>query len=283
MLPISVDHARPQGVANFAPDTGESLLCPWRGRILNMHGAPGKFIYRNLANATSLLGVLPVIILFLDNGYQYVIPLIIFNNFMDDLDGVLAAKLNIRSRFGADLDNVCNAVAHISLALAVGAHFGSFLMVAGAIAAGAILVRTVSRLQPTTIGGTGSQTNELMRHMLFAVLLAGQFGFSPEYILMAVFLLHSVTMLVPYKMPNPIIDGATSAKMLGLVNAALLAAWLVPTVTPIIAAAFIGAYLYSLIVGSIARAKVPSSASARSSHAQTQRSVLYADTDNRPE
>ena len=227
-----------------------------------MHRARGNFVYRNLANATSLLGVLPLIILFLDNGYQYVIPLIIFNNFIDDLDGVLAAKLNIRSRFGADLDNVCDAVAHISLALAVGAHFGSFLMVAGAIAAGAILVRTVSRLQPTTIGGTGSQTNELMRHMLFAVLLAGQFGFSPEYILMAVFLLHSVTMLVPYKMPNPIIDGATSAKMLGLVNAALLAAWLVPTVTPIIAAAFIGAYLYSLIVGSIARAKVPSSASA---------------------
>ncbi len=227
-----------------------------------MNGASGKFIYRNLANATSLLGVLPVIILFLDNGYQYVIPLIIFNNFMDDLDGVLAAKLNIRSRFGADLDNVCDAVAHISLALAVGAHFGSFLIVAGAIAAGSILVRTVSRLRATTTGGTGSQTNELMRHMLFALLLAAQFDVNPEYILIAVFLLHSVTMLVSYKMPNPIIDGAKSATMLGLVNAALLVAWLVPTITPIIVAAFLVAYLYSLIGGWIARAKVPSSASA---------------------
>lgn len=227
-----------------------------------MREAPGKFIYRNLANATSLLGVLPLIILFLDNGYQYVIPLIIFNNFMDDLDGVLAAKLNIRSRFGADLDNVCDAVAHIGLALAVGAHFGNFLIVASVIAAGSILVRTVSRLQPTTIGGTGSQTNELMRQILFALLLAAQFDVSPEYILMAVFLLHSVTMLVPYKMPNPIIDGATSAKMLGLVNAALLAAWLVPTVTPIVAAAFVVAYLYSFVAGWIARANVPSSTSA---------------------
>jgi phosphatidylserine synthase len=227
-----------------------------------MRGAPGKFVYRNLANATSLLGVLPLIILFLDNGYQYVIPLIIFNNFMDDLDGVLAAKLNIRSRFGADLDNVCDAVAHISLALAVAAHFGSLLIVAGAIAAGSILVRTVSRLQPTTIGGTGSQTNELMRHLLFTLLLAAQFDLSPEYILMAVFLLNSVTMLVPYNMPNPIIDGAKSAKMLGLMNAALLAAWFVPITTPIVAAAFLLAYLYSLIVGWIARAKVPSSASA---------------------
>ncbi len=229
---------------------------------MSLRRAPGKFIYRNLANATSLLGVLPLIILFLDQGYQYVIPLIIFNNFMDDLDGVLAAKLNIRSQFGADLDNVCDAVAHISLALAVGAHFGSFLIVAGAIAAGSILVRTVSRLQPATTGGTGSQTNELMRHMLFTLLLAAQFDVSPEYILMAVFLIHALSMLVPYKMPNPIIDGAKSAKMLGLLNASLLAAWLVPTVTPIVAAAFLAAYLYSLIVGWIARAKVPSSASA---------------------
>ena len=98
--------------------------------------------------------------------------------------------------------------------------------------------------------------------MLFTLILAAQFDLSPEYILMAVFLIHAVSMLVPYKMPNPIIDGANSAVMLGCVNAALVAAWLVPTVTPIITAAFLVAYLYSIIVGWIARAKVPSSASA---------------------
>ena len=216
-----------------------------------MRGAPGKFIYRNLANATSLLGVLPLIILFLDNGYQYVIPLIIFNNFMDDLDGVLAAKLNIRSRFGADLDNVCDAVAHISLALAVGAHFGSLIIIASAIAAGSILLRVVTRLNPSATEGTGSQTNELMRHMLFALLLAGQFDFSPEYILIAVFLIHAVSMLVPYSMPHPILDRAKSATALGLVNVALVAAWLVPITTPIITAAFVAAYIYSFIVGSV--------------------------------
>ena len=218
-----------------------------------MGGAPGKFVCRNLANATSLLGVLPLVMLFLDDGYKYVIPLIIFNNFMDDLDGVLAAKLSIRSRFGADLDNVCDAVAHISLALAVGAHFGSFLIVASAIAGGSILVRTVSRLQPTASEGRGSQTNELMRHILFTLLLAGQFDFSLEYVLTAVFLIHAVSMLLPYKLPHPIIDRAKSAAMLGLVNAALLAAWLIPTVTPIISTAFLVAYLYSFFVGSIAR------------------------------
>ena len=216
-----------------------------------MGRVPTNFIYRNLANATSLLGVLPLAILFLENGYQYVIPLIIFNNFMDDLDGVLAGKLNIKSRFGADLDNVCDAVAHISLALAVGAHFGNFLVVASAIAAGSILLRIVKRLDPMEIETIGSQTNELMRHMLFTLLLAGQFGFSPEYILMAVFLIHAVSMVVPYPMPHPIINWAKSATMLGLINVALVVAWLVPITTPIITAAFVVAYIFSFIVGSV--------------------------------
>ncbi len=218
-----------------------------------MGGARANFLYRNLANATSILGVLPLVILFLDDGYRYVIALIIFNNFMDDLDGVLAAKLNIQSRFGTDLDNLCDTVAHVILALAVGAHFGSLLIGASAIAAGSIILRMVARLNPKAIEGIGSQTNELMRHMLFTLLLAGQFGFSPEYILLAVFLVHAVTMLVPYPMPHPIIDRAKSAAMLGLVNVVLVVAWLVPITTPIITAAFVAAYTYSFIVGWVGR------------------------------
>ncbi len=212
-----------------------------------MRRAREGFLYRNLANATSLLGVLPLAVLFLDDGFKYLIPLIIFNNFMDDLDGVLAAKLNIRSRFGADLDNVCDAVAHVILALAVGAHFGGLLIAASAIAAGSILLRVVTRLNPNAIEETGSQTNELMRHMLFTLLLAGQFNFGPEFILMAVFLIHSVSMLLPQSMPHPIIRWAKSAVTLGLVNVALAAAWLVPMVTPIVTAAFVTAYMYSFI------------------------------------
>lgn len=220
-----------------------------------MGAIAANFTYRNLANATSLFGVLPLVILFLDNGYQYVIPLIIFNNFIDDLDGVLASKLNIRSPFGANLDNVCDAVAHISLALAVGAYFGNFLIAASAIAAGAILIRIVSRLNPNAGTGTGSQTNELMRHMLFVLLLAGQFGFSPEYVLFAVFLINAVTMLLPYPLPHPIIDNANTATRLGLVNIALVVAWLIPVLTPVIAAAFFASYAYSVVVGSAARQK----------------------------
>ena len=110
-----------------------------------MPGARGNFVYRNLANAMSVLGVLPLVVLFLDDGYRYVVPLILFNSFMDDFDGIVAAKLNIRSRFGANLDNVCDAVAHIILALAVGAHFGGPLIAASAIAAGSILLRSEER------------------------------------------------------------------------------------------------------------------------------------------
>ncbi len=214
-----------------------------------MPGARGNFIYRNLANAISVLGVLPLVVLFLDDGYRYVVPLILFNNFMDDFDGIVAAKLNIRSRFGANLDNVCDAVAHIILALAVGAHFGGLLIAASAIAAGSILLRVVTRLDTETTNGNGSPTNELMRHMLFILLLAGQFDFSHGYILIAVFLIHSVSMLVPYPMPDLIIKRANSAVMVGLVNVALVAAWLVPMVTSVVAAAFIGTYVYAFIVG----------------------------------
>jgi phosphatidylserine synthase len=214
-----------------------------------MPGARGNFVYRNLANAMSVLGVLPLVVLFLDDGYRYVVPLILFNSFMDDFDGIVAAKLNIRSRFGANLDNVCDAVAHIILALAVGAHFGGPLIAASTIAAGSILLRVVTRLDTETTNGNGSPTNELMRHMLFILLLAGQFDFSHGYILIALFLIHSVSMLVPYPMPDLIIKWAKSTVMVGLVNVALVAAWLVPMVTPVVAAAFIGTYVYAFIVG----------------------------------
>ena len=211
----------------------------------------GNFLYRNLANATSILGVLPVVLLLQDDGYRYLIPLIIFNNIMDDLDGVLAAKLNIRSRFGSDLDNVCDAVAHVALALAVGAHFGGMVLLLSTVAAGSIILRIVSRLDPERATGGGSPTNELMRHLMFAVLLGQTLGFDPEPVLILVFLLHTVSMLVPFKMSALIRAQARSATAVGLVNAALVAAWLVPVVALPVAAVFLATYLYSFIAGGV--------------------------------
>lgn len=210
-----------------------------------------NFVYRNLANATSLLGVLPLVVLFLDDGYQYLLPLIVFNNFADDLDGVLATKLNIKSRFGGNLDNLCDTVAHVVLALVVGAHFGGLVLAASLIAAASIILRITARIDPDTATGTGSPTNELMRHMLFVILLAGQFDVAPEAILIPVFLLHSVSMLAPVSMPALLRSGASAPAMVGLVNLALVVAWLLPLATPIIAAVFVGTYLYAFVAGAV--------------------------------
>ncbi|VAX23482.1 hypothetical protein MNBD_NITROSPINAE03-218 [hydrothermal vent metagenome] len=209
----------------------------------------GNFLYRNLANATSILGVLPLVFLFLENGYNYLIPLIIFNNVMDDLDGVLATKLNIRSRFGADLDNVCDAVAHVILVLAVGAHFGGLVLMVSMIAVASIIVRVTSRLNPDAEPGIGSPTNELMRHMLLVLLLTQMFDADPGLYLVLIFLLHSMTMIAPFKLTLLIRGLAKTATAVAFVNVALVAAWLLPSVTPFIATAFITTYLYSLIVG----------------------------------
>ena len=195
--------------------------------------------------------MLPIVLLFLDDGYRYLVPLIIFNNIMDDLDGVLAAKLDIRSRFGADLDNVSDAVAHVVLALAVGAHFGGMVLMLSTVATGSIILRVAGRLEPERATGGGSPTNELMRHLLFAVLLAQMLGFDLEPVLIAVFLLHSVSMLVPYRMPALIRAQAKSATAVGLVNAALVAAWLTSFVALLVATAFTATYLYSFIVGGV--------------------------------
>ena len=220
--------------------------------MIHKAGTPQRnFLYRNLANATSILGVLPVILLFLNDGYRYLLPLIVFNNIMDDLDGVLATKLDIRSRFGADLDNICDAVAHVALAMAVGAHFGGMVLVFSTVAATSIILRVVYRLNPENVVGNGSPTNELMRHLLFTLLLVQTLDFKPEFVLIIVFLLHSVSMLVPYKMSALIRARIKSATAIGLVNVALVAAWLVPIMTLPVAAAFIVTYFYSFVVGGV--------------------------------
>lgn len=208
------------------------------------------YLYRNLANITSVLGVLPIFLLYVDNGFIYIIPLILFNNVMDDLDGILAARLNIRSQYGANLDNVCDAVAHSAIALAVGVHFGGVVLFASVITAGSVIFRATSRLNPDAVSGIGSPTNELMRHLLFALLLIQQFELNPELILIILFILNTVTMAVPFKMPFMIRSLAKTNTMVSLVNGALILSWLVPAITPYIATVFILTYIYSFALGS---------------------------------
>lgn len=210
-----------------------------------------RFLYTNLPNIVSLLGVLPLAILFFENGFQYLVPLIIYNNIMDDLDGVLAVELNLKSDFGAALDNVCDAVAHIIIVMAVGIHYGVVLSVVSLVAVVAILLRVTSRLTPAEKISVGSPTNELMRHLLFVLLAANYFEFAPAPILISVILLNSISMLAPLPMPYMIRSLAKSVPAVGLVNVALLMAWLVPWTTPIIAFCFFASYLVSFSAGGI--------------------------------
>jgi phosphatidylserine synthase len=204
-----------------------------------------QLTYRNLANVASILGVLPLCLLFGGSGDVYLIPLIIYCNVMDDLDGILAAKLKIGSEFGARLDNVCDAVSHSIILMFVGMAFGGICTAAALIAIAVVVLRSVSRLDPTAPAGTGSPTNELVRHVFFILLLSEQFAFDGSPYLVVAFVLNAITMALPWKLPFMIRGMAKSAVAIGLVNVALLVAWLVPDALPLIAAAFIGTYLYS--------------------------------------
>jgi phosphatidylserine synthase len=217
-----------------------------------------NIVLRNLANVVSILGVLPICILFGESGYQYLFPLIIYNNVMDDLDGVLAAKLNIRSNFGALLDNICDAIAHTVFVMVVGMHFaqeacdsftGGFCLATSLLASVAMIVRVVTRINPTSVTGTGSPTNELIRHVFFALLVARAVGFDPTPYLSVTFVFHTVSMLVPFKMPYLIRSLTKSVVAIGMVNIALLVAWLLPDAAPVVAASFVVTYLASFAVG----------------------------------
>ncbi len=212
-----------------------------------------KILYKNLPNIVSVLGVLPLSILFLENGFQYLVPLIIYNNIMDDLDGILALKLNLKSQFGGALDNVCDAVAHIIFVMTLGIHYGINCSVAGLVAVAAILIRVTSRITFPAKISTGSPTNELMRHMLLILLTAQYFEFSPVPLLITVLLLNTVSMLLPYPMRYMIRTLTKSTPAIGLVNISLIVAWLVPFTAPVIAFCFFASYLYSFTAGRVWR------------------------------
>ncbi|MBE9561322.1 MAG: CDP-alcohol phosphatidyltransferase family protein [Proteobacteria bacterium] len=205
-----------------------------------------SFLFKNIANIVSILGVVPLALLYLDNGYQYLLPLIVFNNIMDDLDGILATKLNIRSRFGADLDNVCDAVAHVAITLALGVHFSGVVLVASVIASATIILRATSRLNPSTPTG-GSPTNELMRHILFVLILSNVFTFNPEYILVVVLILNTISMSSSKKMTAMLRSQAKTASLVTLVNISLILSLLLPILSPYIAFIFFMTYLYAFL------------------------------------
>ncbi len=211
---------------------------------------PG-IVYRNIANAVSILGIIPLPILLISGGYRYVIPLMIYNNIMDDLDGILAVKLGIQSEFGAILDNVCDALAHSVFVMVIAMHHG---VVCGAVSVVAILaieLRVVSRLRPGDTPASGSPTNELVRHMLFSLLRAETYALDATPDLIAAFILHAISMIAPLPMPYLLRGMTKSAVAIAMINLALLSAWLLPISTLVIAACFIVTYVLSFVAAAI--------------------------------
>ena len=208
-------------------------------------------IYRNLPNIVSILGVLPLSFLLLEDGFSYLPALIVYNNFVDDLDGILARELRLSSNFGARLDNVADGVSHILIAFVVGAHYGGLVLAFSAVAAAAILIRVGQRLNPSAVYGSGTPTNELMRHLLLLVLLQDAFDFDITVFLASVYLLNAVSMLVPFAMPHLVRAKTKTVVSILLVNVALVVAWALPAASPFIAALFFGTYLYSFAVGGV--------------------------------
>lgn len=203
-------------------------------------------LVRQLANTASILGLLPLCLLFLVDGYQFLIPFIVYNNFMDDLDGALAAKLNIRSRFGANLDNVCDAIAHTAIVMLVGMHYGGLCAAGSIVAAAAIVIRGVARLDPSAVKGFGSPTNELIRHVLLILLVTNLVGIEANAFLIIAFGVHTISMLMPQRLPWLLRSLTTTATSVALLNGTLVLAWLVPWTTIPIAGAFVASYLWSL-------------------------------------
>lgn len=208
-----------------------------------------NFLYKNLPNIVSVLGVVPLCLLFAPGEAKLLPALIVYNNFMDDLDGTLARTLNLRSEFGATIDNLCDAVATTLLAMAVGAFYGRVALVASAFASASVLIRMTGRMVPGAKGGGGSPTNELMRHLLFLMLLERAFGAHVSGFVVVTMVMHAASMVSPFPMPQLLRTKATSVRSIALVNVALLVAFFVPFAILPIAIAFWATYLYAFFVG----------------------------------
>ncbi len=223
-------------------------------------------VYRNIANAVSILGIIPLPLLLMNDGYKFVIPLMIYNNIMDDLDGILAVKLGIQSEFGCILDNVCDALAHAVFVMVIAMHHGVVCGAVSVVAIIAIELRVVTRLRPAAVA-SGSPTNELVRHMLFILLLGETYAFNATPFLIAAFILNAISMIAPRPMPYVLRSMTKSAVAIAMINLALLSAWLLPISTSAIAACFFVTYVLSFIAIAIRWLAPPKTPSAPSGEA----------------
>jgi phosphatidylglycerophosphate synthase len=223
-------------------------------QTLPMHNSFKRilFLFRtNLANMVTLAGVLPLSLLLTPVGLAYLPYFLVYNNAIDDLDGVLARKLGIESSFGAVLDNLCDTVAHVLLVMVISAVKRGTIMWWALLPVTAILIRMALRIDAKSAQAFGSSTNELLRHLLFLLLLEQTWSLDIEVAFIAVFLCHSVSLLVPFQMTYLVRGWFKSPFYLLFLNIMLLVTVFVPLLVTLIAPVYFIAYLFSLGWGAI--------------------------------
>ena len=170
---------------------------------------------------------------------------------MDDLDGILARELEIASKFGGNLDNLSDTVAHIVILWAVMTHFGGIILFFGFLPTISILIRVGMRLDPKIQTNVGSPTNELIRHIFFIYLLSLQFQIDIKWFMVCIFIIHSLSLVAPFPMPYMIRSKAKSVLAISFINILLITAWLIPLLALFISLSFLIMYFYSFGFGGL--------------------------------
>jgi hypothetical protein len=129
--------------------------------------------------------------------------------------------------------------------IAVGTYFGGALTVISLIAAFSIVLRTAARIDPNSISDQGTQTNELLRHIMFILLIGEMTGLNLVPILTTIFLMNSISMLLPTRFPFMLVHYAKTPVSMMWFNISLILAYWFQPLTYLIGAAFFITYIYS--------------------------------------
>ena len=84
--------------------------------------AASQLLRRQAANAVTLLALLPLPLVMHPQGSAWLPAALLFADFIDSLDGLVARALNTSTSFGAQLDRTCDSMIHGGLVVAVAAQ-----------------------------------------------------------------------------------------------------------------------------------------------------------------
>ena len=131
----------------------------------------------------------------LDQQLYHYLPLIAAINLLaDDLDGMVARRLNVSSEFGRYLDLVCDTASHSFLLMVVAANHGALSIIIAPVILMSMFYR-LSKSASQTIGkDNGTTTNEYIVSLQLVVALELSWDLDLEYLLAALAVLSILTL-----------------------------------------------------------------------------------------